>query len=351
MTSLKVIRQSSGNEIPLNIDFDQEIGKNVYEIRTASGIFENELSLQIETSVENTAIYLSDSADSYVSGSTVYLNEYEQETDGEESYVKIPIRLVSENEDQSQSEKEYILFVLLAKCYPVIDTQPESVSKTKNALLTTALTVSATATGEGTLSYQWYEVSENGAEKLTDSSATTDSYKVSLKNLGVRSFYCEVTNTVNGKDYSVNTDTAQVTVYQNYVQSLTITTGEDQVVREYGKWPGKEINVTLDASKAYTLTVLPINKVEAKKYSMRVSYNGEAAEVGAFQNKLTLDNSKLPDFTRKVSTFSSDFFRRDTTFFYSFVSTFLDYYNKKFYFRKNVFFCRKKEKKNVQNIY
>lgn len=37
MTSLKVIQQSSGDEIPLNIDFDQEIGKSVYEIRTASG--------------------------------------------------------------------------------------------------------------------------------------------------------------------------------------------------------------------------------------------------------------------------------------------------------------------------
>lgn len=93
MTSLKVIQQSSGDEIPLNIDFDQEIGKSVYEIRTASGIFENEVALQIETSTENTEIYLNDSADSYVSGSTVYLNEYEQETDGEENYVKIPIRL------------------------------------------------------------------------------------------------------------------------------------------------------------------------------------------------------------------------------------------------------------------
>ena len=308
MTSMKVSSGSSGDTIPLDIEFDEETNQDVYEIRTMSGISENEILLEIGTNTENTTIYLGESVTPFTSGSTVYLDEYAQESDGKESYVKIPIRLVFEDGDQS--ETEYVLFVLLQKCYPVIDAQPESVSKTKNALLTTALTVSATATGEGTLSYQWYEVSENGAEKLTDSSATTDSYKVSLKNLGVRSFYCEVTNTVNGKDYSVNTDTAQVTVYQNYVQSLTITTGEDQVVREYGKWPGKEINVTLDASKAYTLTVLPINKVEAKKYSMRVSYNGEAAEVGAFQDKLTLDNSKLLEgssyFTVEVGTYDTE---------------------------------------------
>lgn len=309
MTSLKVIRQSSGNEIPLNIDFDQEIGKNVYEIRTASGIFENELSLQIETSIENTAIYLSDSADSYVSGSTVYLNEYEQETDDEESYVKIPIRLVSKNDNQSQSEKEYVLFILLAKCYPVIDAQPQSVASTKSSVKKASLTVSATATGNGTLSYQWYEVGENGAEKLTDSTATASTYKAKLKNLGVRSFYCEVTNTVDGKRYSVNTDTVTVTVYQTYVQSLVITEGGKQVFKGYGDWPGKEFDITLESLGAYTLTVLPMNTTAANTYSMTVSYNGEAAEAGTFQSEMTLDTSKLPEgssyFTVQVGTYDT----------------------------------------------
>lgn len=160
---------------------------------------------------------MSDSADSYVSGSTVYLNEYEQETDDEESYVKIPIRLVSKNDNQSQSEKEYVLFILLAKCYPVIDAQPQSVASTKSSVKKASLTVSATATGNGTLSYQWYEVGENGAEKLTDSTATASTYKAKLKNLGVRSFYCEVTNTVNGKS-----EIATVTVYKPYVRALTL---------------------------------------------------------------------------------------------------------------------------------
>ena len=163
--------------------------------------------------------------------------------------------------------------------------------------------------GNGTLSYQWYEVGENGAEKLTDSTATASTYKAKLKNLGVRSFYCEVTNTVNGKRYSVNTDTVTVTVYQTYVQSLVIAEGENQVCREYGDWPGKESDVTLDSAAKYTLTVVPLNTTAASTYSMTISYNGEAAEAGAFQSELTLDTSKLPEgssyFTVQVGTYDT----------------------------------------------
>lgn len=175
-------------------------------------------------------------------------------------------QIVSKNDNQSQSEKEYVLFILLAKCYPVIDAQPQSVASTKSSVKKASLTVSATATGNGTLSYQWYEVGENGAEKLTDSTATASTYKAKLKNLGVRSFYCEVTNTVNGKRYSVNTDTVTVTVYQTYVQSLVIAEGENQVCREYGDWPGKESDVTLDSAAKYTLTVVPLNTTAASTY-------------------------------------------------------------------------------------
>ena len=192
---------------------------------------------------------------------------------------------------------------------PVIDAQPQSVASTKSSVKKASLTVSATATGNGTLSYQWYEVGENGAEKLTDSTATASTYKAKLKNLGVRSFYCEVTNTVNGKRYSVNTDTVTVTVYQTYVQSLVIAEGENQVCREYGDWPGKESDVTLDSAAKYTLTVVPLNTTAASTYSMTISYNGEAAEAGAFQSELTLDTSKLPEgssyFTVQVGTYDT----------------------------------------------
>ena len=192
---------------------------------------------------------------------------------------------------------------------PVIDTQPESVAKAKNPITKASLTVGATATGNGTLSYQWYEVGENGAEKLTDSNATTSTYKVALKNLGIRSFYCEVTNTVDGKSYSVNTDTVTVTVYQAYVQSLVIAEGENQVFKGYGTWPGKEFNVTLDSFGTYTLMMQPMNTAIANTYSMSISYNGKAAEAGAFQDKLTLDMSKISEsngyFTVEVGTYDT----------------------------------------------
>lgn len=52
-----------------------------------------------------------------------------------------------------------------------------------------------------------------------------------------------------------------------------------------------------------------MNTATVSTYSMTVSYNGEAAEAGAFQDKLTLDTSKLPEgssyFTVQVGTYDT----------------------------------------------
>ena len=176
---------------------------------------------------------------------------------------------------------------------PTITKQPTSVTAEKSMGKTTRLTVEAAGVGDGVLSYQWYQVGDGEDTALTSSSATTATLKASLKQLGVQSYYCIVTNTVNGKAYSVKSEVVTVTVYESYVQSLTITQGEETTFTKFGSWQGGEFDVTLDKTKEYTLTVLPLNLDLVPDYHMTISYNGEGAEAGAYQQTTTLDMSKF----------------------------------------------------------
>ena len=185
---------------------------------------------------------------------------------------------------------------------PTITKQPQSVAEEKSAGRTSSLTVEAAGAGNGVLSYQWYEVGSSGDTALTDASATTNTYEASLKRLGTKSYYCIVTNTVNGKAYTVKSEVATVTAYMMYAQTLSITQGENTIFTRSNSWQGAEDEVTLDKDGAYTLTVLPMNLSLAPRWRMAVSYNGETAEAGAFQQNTTLDMSKFSKGTGNYFT-------------------------------------------------
>jgi chitodextrinase len=72
---------------------------------------------------------------------------------------------------------------------PVITAHPQSATYTQEQTATTLL---VTASGNGTLGYQWYK---DGAI-ITD--ATSDSYEPSTDTVGIFAYYCIVTNTLNG---------------------------------------------------------------------------------------------------------------------------------------------------------
>ena len=198
---------------------------------------------------------------------------------------------------------------------PTITKQPQSVAEEKSAGRTSSLTVEATGAGNGVLSYQWYEVGSSGDTALTDASATTNTYEASLKRLGTKSYYCIVTNTVNGQAYTVQSEVATVTVYQQYAQSLTITEGEETIFTKFGSWQGGEDEVTLDKDGAHTLTVLPMNLSLAPKWRMAVSYNGEEVEAGAFQQDTTLDMSKFSKGTGNYFTVQVGYYNASTKVF------------------------------------
>ena len=198
---------------------------------------------------------------------------------------------------------------------PTITKQPQSVAEEKSAGRTSSLTVEATGAGEGVLSYQWYEVGSSEDTALTDASATTNTYEASLKRLGTKSYYCIVTNTVNGQAYTVQSEVATVTVYLQYAQSLTITEGEETIFTKFGSWQGGEYEVTLDKAGTYTLTVLPMNLSLAPNWRMAVSYNGEEVEAGAFQQKTTLDMTKFSKETGNYFTVQVGYYNASTKMF------------------------------------
>lgn len=192
---------------------------------------------------------------------------------------------VNTADDDTTGETDYL---------PVITSQPQSVSKKMAGK--TSLTVAATAPGDGELSYQWYQVEDDDTETAV-ASATASKYRAPINEVGIFRYYCKVTNTVNGKSYSVNTEIATVTVYDEYLTFLEITKDDNRVFYQYGAWPGKTFDegIELDAASAYKLTMGVQSLSMISTYSMTVSYNGEEGEVEAFPSnrEVILDTSKF----------------------------------------------------------
>ena len=178
---------------------------------------------------------------------------------------------------------------------PTITKQPQSVAEEKSAGRTTSLTVEATGAGNGVLSYQWYEVGSSEDTALTDTSATTKTYEASLKRLGTKSYYCIVTNTVNGNAYTVKSEVATVTVYQAYMATLAFCADNNVIASYNGSWQGGEFDVALCDLDGYDLRLQAIQFMATGSYSMTIGYNGESGTVEPFKSSVAIDTSR---FTR-----------------------------------------------------
>jgi len=132
---------------------------------------------------------------------------------------------------------------------PTITLQPKDV--TVNMEETATLSVTATAPGGGTLSYQWYRVDSDiaGDEGTLILGAIQPSYTASTRNLGVQSYYVVVTNTDDSKTGSttatVRSQTANVFVNERTnAQAPTITSEpQDETV-----YIGQSATVSVEAS-------------------------------------------------------------------------------------------------------
>ena len=209
---------------------------------------------------------------------------------------------LSEISDDEENDTTVVLFnaeqgeSVEESYYPVITVQPEAESESMeySEFGGAFLEVAAEAAGNGELSYKWYRVSSPEDEQLSDDYAMGEMCLAPINILGTNQFYCVVTNTVDGKDYSVKSDVVTIYVYKSYIAKLNLYKNEDQVLSGQGYWQGKEYSVEVDRVNTYKLEILPINKEMVGKYSMAISYNGEVGEVGSYQQELVLDTSKFP---------------------------------------------------------
>ena len=114
---------------------------------------------------------------------------------------------------------------------PIIKTQPapELENMEYNEFGGAFLEVEAEATGGGELSYHWYRVSTPEDEELGDDYAMDSMCLAPINVLGKNQFYCVVTNTVNGKDYSVRSNVVTIFVYKSYIAKLNLYKDEEKI--------------------------------------------------------------------------------------------------------------------------
>ena len=176
---------------------------------------------------------------------------------------------------------------------PKITLQPKSTEAEYDTIKINLLKITAEPTGDGTLSYQWYKVGDNGDEKLTGSWATKNKYAAPRNVIGISKYYCIVTNTVGGNSYSLKSDVATVTIYKPYIKSLTVLAGEQTITSYSGTHSGGTFNLNISDRNDYKLN-LQAKSSETDNYSMTVSYNGEVGEKQPYNSTLSLDTTKIP---------------------------------------------------------
>lgn len=106
----------------------------------------------------------------------------------------------------------YTITIVVTPSAPTITSQPSAITEKVGG--TQSLSVSAT--GTGTLSYQWYRNTSNtntGGTAVTDGSGgTTNSYTPPSASEGAVYYYCVVTNTVSGASKSIASNAVAVKV-------------------------------------------------------------------------------------------------------------------------------------------
>ena len=201
-------------------------------------------------------------------------------------FTMMPSMAWAEDNAETYAEKEYL---------PKITKQPspEKENNEYDELSGVFLDVEAEATGGGELSYHWYRVSTPGDEKLSDDYAMGSMCLAPANILGTSQYYCLVINTVNGKEYSVKSDVATVTIYKPYIKTLSVAANGQTISSNSGQYPGATFNLNIYDRDDYKLN-LQAKSSETDNYSMTVSYNGEVGEKQAYNSTLSLDTTKIP---------------------------------------------------------
>lgn len=122
-----------------------------------------------------------------------------------------------------ETEKKNLSLVKIDAKKPVILMQPESVATAFGNNF--SFTVIADSPDEGTLTYQWYKISDEDDDEVVIPQATANKYTGVMSANAAGSYYCIVTNVIedngDGGKKSESVKTATVTLAKNMLNALT----------------------------------------------------------------------------------------------------------------------------------
>jgi len=168
-------------------------------------------------------------------GNTVYTIPYSGLANNTAYTVNITnFKDAAGNTMAANSAHSFTTVVLVHAATPTISAQPTDGTYTQGDDAT-ALSVTASKSGDGTLSYQWYSNTANNTTGGTTVGTNSNTYKPSTAAVGTTYYYVVVTNTnndVNGNKTAIATsNTATVTVNAPIVlSSIAVTTQPTKTV-------------------------------------------------------------------------------------------------------------------------
>ncbi|MDR1592744.1 MAG: Ig-like domain-containing protein [Prevotellaceae bacterium] len=198
---------------------------------------------------------------------------------------------------------------------PVIGTQPAGASYDHNATAT-ALSVAATISDAGTLSYQWFSNTDNSATGGTSVGTNDASYTPSTATVGTLYYYVVVTNTnnaVNGEKVAIVTSNVVAIVVNPIVDAATPVIGTQPAGTSYNQnAAATALSVAATISDAGTLSYQWFsNTANSATGGTSVgtndaSYTPSTAVVGTLYYYVVVTNTNNSVNGVKVATATSD---------------------------------------------
>ena len=151
---------------------------------------------------------------------------------------------------------------------PVINTQPSSFTGEKPDSLT--LSIVATSSDGGSLTYQWYKANNLTSEGTKISGATSSTYQIPDSDLdGTKYYYCVVTNTISDNgDYgvkvqSVKSNYATVTIQPKAPDPIVVSEKSGVMLQGFN-WESASRNSTSKQNKWYGIMQKQASEIKGR---------------------------------------------------------------------------------------
>ncbi len=179
---------------------------------------------------------------------------------------------------------------------PTVNTNFGTVTRTYelNATDIQALEIKASVTDSGSISYQWYK---NG-EKITGETSST--YTPTTTSSGTFTYYCIVTNTLNGKTVENQSDSASIQILEssssgsgstNYVDTPTISEHYASYIHYELHRPANELTLQINSSRIESDSI----SFKWYKSSINNTGSGEVIHSGSLSPYTITTVSVTPD--------------------------------------------------------